>query len=57
MAEPFLTPTIFNLPVSIPKNAQMFVMNEVTPLLLKKSNTGILSLALILTKLESLTRT
>lgn len=34
IVEPYLTPTIFILPVSIPRNAQIFVMNEVIPLLL-----------------------
>jgi hypothetical protein len=33
ITEPYLTPTIFILPVSIPKKAQMFVMKEVAPLL------------------------
>lgn len=30
--EPLLTPTILSLPVSIPKKAQIFVMNVVAPL-------------------------
>lgn len=30
--DPDRTPTIFILPVSIPKNAQIFVMNDVSPL-------------------------
>ena len=34
MIEPFLTPTIFSLPGSIPKKAQMFVMKVVGPVLL-----------------------
>jgi len=47
--EPLLTPTIFSLPGSIPRKAQMFEINVVGPLLLKKSMTGMLNLADILT--------
>jgi hypothetical protein len=32
IVEPYLTPTIFSLPMSIFKNAQMLVINEVRPL-------------------------
>lgn len=49
IADPFLTPTIFNLPGSIFKNAHTLVINVVTPSLLKKSITGILNLAVSLT--------
>lgn len=34
MMEPFLIPTIFSLPVSMPRKAQIFVINVVGPLLL-----------------------
>lgn len=43
--DPLLTPTILSLPGSIFKNAQIFVINVVGPLLLKKSMTSILNLA------------
>ncbi len=49
MTDPFLTPTIFSLPGSMPRNAQILVINVVGPLLLKKSITGILNLAVSLT--------
>jgi hypothetical protein len=49
IADPFLTPTIFNLPGSIFKKAHTLVINVVTPSLLKKSITGMLNLAVSFT--------